>query len=519
MNPQALDLNDEFRQALYFMEQTEKSLFVTGKAGTGKSTLLRHFCDTTKKKPIVLAPTGVAALNVGGQTIHHFFRFSMDVTVQKIRDKKIRPRNSKLYKKIKTIVIDEVSMLRADLLDCVDAALRLYGPNAARPFGGVQLIFVGDLYQLPPVVTGDEREIFARYYKTPYFFSARALDEVELEIIELEKVYRQKDQVFIDLLNRIRNNSVEEKDIALLNERLDPHHTPDRKDFSIHLTPTNRKADEINEVHLSELPGKAHTFVARVEGDFGKEYHPTAVELRFKVGAQIMLVNNDRDARWVNGTIGVITAFETDDDGEPYLQVSLHDQDEEVDVYPFTWEVVRFKVERDAIVTESIGSFTQYPFRLAWALTIHKSQGKTFERVVIDLDRGAFAAGQTYVALSRCTSLNGIVLKIPVSKHHIRTDHRIFGFLTGYRYRRSELALPLESKIAYIEQAIGEKARLSLTYLKANDSKSNRIVVPISVGTESYMGKQFSGMRAFCMTAQEERMFRVDRILEMQRVK
>ena len=518
MKPPALDFNEAFLHALDLMENTQRSLFVTGKAGTGKSTLLQHFCANTKKAPVVLAPTGVAALNVKGETIHHFFRFSIDVTVQKIREKKIRPRNPKLYKKLKTIVIDEASMLRADLLDCVDAALRLYGPDAARPFGGVQMIFVGDLYQLPPVVAGEEKEIFARYYRTPYFFSAHALEGVELEIVELEKAYRQKDQGFIDLLNRIRNNSVDDGDIARLNERFSQHPVPDHEAFSIHLTATNRRADEINEARLAALKGKTHTATARIEGDFGKEYYPTAVTLKFKAGAQIMLVNNNRDGRWINGTLGVIKALRKDEEGESYLEVTLREGQESVAVYPFTWEVYRFTLQDGAVVSEAIGTFTQLPVRLAWAVTIHKSQGKTFERVVVDLDRGAFATGQTYVALSRCTSFDGIVLKTRIEKHHIRTDYRIFDFLTGYRYRQSEAALPLERKVALIEKAIVEKARLSLTYLKANDTKSDRVVIPLSVGTQSYEGKQFHGMKAFCTKAQEERMFRVDRILKMEKV-
>lgn len=518
MSAPALDFNDGFRRALHFMEETDKCLFVTGKAGTGKSTLLEHFRATTKKNPVVLAPTGVAALNVKGVTIHHFFRFSVDVTAQKIRERKVRPHDRKLYKKLKTIVIDEASMLRADLVDCIDAFLRLYGPRPGSPFGGVQMIFIGDLYQLPPVVTGEERSIFAGYYRTPYFFSAHALEDVELEIVELEKVYRQKDRAFVELLNRIRNNTVSDEDIARLNERFDPRHTPDDGAFSVHLTTTNARADEINAVRLAALKGRTHTARAEIEGEFGREYFPTAVELRFKIGAQIMLVNNDRGGRWVNGTIGVIKALKRDEEDRPYLEVGLRDGADPVEVYPFTWEVYRFKLQESAIVAEPVGTFTQFPFRLAWAVTIHKSQGKTFDKVVIDLGRGAFATGQTYVALSRCTSFEGITLTTRIKKHHIRTDPRIVAFLTAHRYRESERALPLERKIELISQAINDKARLSLTYLKADDTKSERIVVPLSVGTEAYGGKTFPGMKAFCTERQEERMFRVDRILRIERL-
>ncbi len=511
-----IDLNDRFRQALSLMEETDRSLFVTGKAGTGKSTLLSHFCSNTKKKPVVLAPTGVAALNVKGQTIHKFFHFYIDVTPEKIRTKKTKPRNPKLYKKLKTIIIDEVSMVRADLLDCIDVFLRMYGPDAAKPFGGVQMIFVGDLYQLPPVITAPEKEIFNGHYKTPYFFSAHVLRDAELEIVELEKVYRQKDQHFVDLLNRIRNNSVEESDIEHLNSRFQPGYAPSGKEFYISLTTTNQKADEINAQHLAALKGKMHGSSAAIKGDFGKEYYPTATELKFKVGAQIMLVNNDQDRRWVNGSIGVIEALKTDDEDESYLEVRLQDDKELVSVYPFTWEVYKFALEGGMIVSEPVGTFTQFPFRLAWAVTIHKSQGKTFDRVIIDIDRGTFVAGQMYVALSRCTSFEGVVLKTRIEKKHIRADFRIFDFLTGYQYKKSEADLSLDGKMALIRQAIKEKAKLSMTYLKANDTKSERVVIPMTVGTASYQGKGYPGMKAFCTKAGEERMFRVDRILKVE---
>jgi len=514
-----LDLNDQFQHALSRMEDTSRSLFITGKAGTGKSTLLSHFCASTAKKPVVLAPTGVAALNVKGQTIHKFFHFYIDVTPDKIRKKQTKPRNPKLYKNLKTIIIDEVSMVRADLLDCIDVFLRMYGPDAVEPFGGVQMIFVGDLYQLPPVVTGPEKEIFTTHYKTPYFFSAHALRDAEPEIIELEKVYRQKDQTFVNLLNRIRNNSVEEADMDHLNQRFQPNYAPSSvKEFYISLTTTNQKADEINASHLSALKGKLHDSSARISGDFGKEYYPTATELKFKVGAQVMLVSNDQDRRWVNGSIGVIEAFKMDEEEETYLEVRLQDDKELVTVYPFTWEVYTFALEGGMIVSEPVGTFTQFPFRLAWAVTIHKSQGKTFDRVIIDIDRGTFVAGQMYVALSRCTSFEGIVLKTRIQKNHIRTDFRIFDFLTGYQYRKSETDLSLDGKMVLIRQAIKEKAKLNMTYLKANDTKSERIVIPITVGKETYQGKEFPGMKAFCTKRKEERMFRVDRILKVNRI-
>lgn len=525
--PSSIEINEQFSRALHLMEETDKCLFITGKAGTGKSTLLSHFCAVTRKKPVVLAPTGVAALNVKGQTIHNFFNFYVDVTPQKIREKTTKPRSDKvrLYKKLKSIIIDEVSMVRADLLDCIDVFLRLYGPVPDAPFGGVQMIFVGDLYQLPPVVSGPERQIFSTHYKTPFFFSAHVMQDMELEIVEMEKVYRQKDQDFIDLLNRIRNNSIEPPDIERLNSRLMPGEAggaPDvRQGFYINLTATNKKADEINEQNLQTLPGKLHIALAQIAGDFGKEYFPTATELQFRAGAQIMLLNNDSKKRWVNGSIGVIEAYRLDEDGERYVEVRLkdgdHDSDEDtVRVYPFTWEVYRFTLEEGAIISEPVGSFTQYPFRLAWAITIHKSQGKTFDHVVIDIGGGTFAAGQMYVALSRCTSFEGIALRTPVKKQHIRADYRIFSYLTQYQYRKSEEALPLEAKIALIQQAIQDQAMLKMTYLKANDTRTERPIIPREVGPQTYQGKTFTGMTAFCLQRQENRTFRVDRILKLE---
>lgn len=520
-NSVTIDLNERFQQALHLMEHTDQCLFVTGKAGTGKSTLLSHYCANTKKKPVVLAPTGVAALNVKGQTIHSFFNFYVDVTPQKIAEKKIKPRGDKtrLYKNLKSIIIDEVSMVRADLLDCIDVFLRLYGPQPDTAFGGVQLIFVGDLYQLPPVVSGQERDIFSGHYKTPYFFSAHVMADLPYEIIELEKVYRQKDQDFVALLNRIRNNSIEDADLERLNSRyLPPGEFSQAQDFFISLTTTNKRADEINDEKMHNLKGKLHTASAQISGEFGKEYFPTATDLQFKIGAQIMLLNNDAQKRWVNGSIGVISAFKQDEEGEHYVEVRLEDDnDGPVWVYPFTWEVHRFTLEDGIIISEPVGTFRQFPFRLAWAITIHKSQGKTFDQVMIDIGTGAFAAGQTYVALSRCTSFEGIALKTRIKKQHIRADHRIFDFMTGYQYRKSEQELSLDGKLALIREAIAQKHRLNMVYLKANDTKSERIIVPLTVGPQTYQGTNFPGMTAYCLQRQEERSFRVDRILKLSR--
>ena len=450
-NRTAVEINPEFARALELVEAGEQNLFITGKAGTGKSTLLDYFRANTRRTPAVLAPTGVAALNVRGQTVHRFFGFGIDVTPEKVREKRGRPRQPELYKRLTTIVIDEISMLRADLLDCIDMFLRKHGPRRNALFGGVQMVFVGDLYQLPPVVTRDVQDIFRTVYETPYFFSARALAGEDLKIVELEKVYRQKNVAFVSLLNRVRDSSVDDNDLARLNERLDPEFEPENDSFYISLTTTNRNADRINATKLASLPGKRKVFHADVRGDFGQEYYPTTTELAFKEGAQIMMVNNDTEGRWVNGSIGTIESLKQQRGEEDFLLVRLRDKDELVEVKRHTWELVRFALTGGRIVTEPAGQFTQMPFRLAWAVTIHKSQGKTFDHIVVDLERGAFAAGQTYVALSRCTSFEGIVLRQPIDRRSIRVDRHIRQFLTGDRSREPEEAMPVDNGVSSVD--------------------------------------------------------------------
>jgi ATP-dependent exoDNAse (exonuclease V) alpha subunit len=509
------EINLCFAEALRLMVDTDRSAFITGKAGTGKSTLLRHFRRHTKKNVVVLAPTGIAALNVGGQTIHNFFRFQIDVSPQKIEARK-KPRNPKLYKKLETIVIDEISMVRADILDCIETFLRLHGPHPGRIFGGVQMVFIGDLYQLPPVVGAQDRAIFSELYATPYFFSAHALRDFAYPIIELEKVYRQKDHAFVDLLNRVRNNSVTTQDIVHLNSRYDPDVTLNKEEFSISLTATNKRADDINNEHLSMLRGKTYLEAADVKGEFGSEYFPASPELAFKVGAQIMLLNNDREGRWVNGSIGVISAVKEDIDGREYVSVNLQDSDQPAAVYPHKWEVYHFALAGDQIESEPVGTFEQYPFRLAWAVTIHKSQGKTFERVTIDIGAGAFAGGQIYVALSRCTSFEGITLKTPIKRQHIHTDARIHTFMESRALMRL-LSPQDEENVALIKRAICDQACVDIIYLKGNGEKTARSVYPRALGRETFKDQEFLGMKAFCTISKEERLFSVERILEIKR--
>lgn len=511
-----IELNEQFVRALKAMEQTSGHVFVTGKAGTGKSTLLEYFRRHTKKKVVVLAPTGVAALNVKGQTIHSFFRFKPHVTLDSI--KKLKKDGDSIYKKIDAIVIDEVSMVRADLLDCLDRFMRLNGRSRKKPFGGVQMILIGDLYQLPPVVTSKEKDIFRTHYESPWFFDARVMNGLDLEFIELEKVYRQKDESFISLLNAIRNNSVTDEDLKILNQRYDPGFIAEPGDFYIWLTSINEAAERVNLSHLSALKSEPVIYQGDLRGDFTPESLPTRMALELKTGAQVMLLNNDSWGRWVNGSIGRIEDIEQGEEGDVII-VELTDGDL-VEVTPYTWEIFHyyFDQKKNSIASEVVGSFTQYPLRLAWAVTIHKSQGKTFERVVIDIGRGTFATGQVYVALSRCTRLDGIVLKKPIQKKHVFMDWRVVRFVTRYQYQLSEKRRPLDEKVKLIEEAIRTGARLKIVYLKNNDVKSRRVVVPSSVGWMEYLGKPYLGMEAFCHLRDETRVFRVDRILEMEEV-
>jgi len=510
----SIELNEQFERALDVMEHTTKNAFITGRAGTGKSTLLSYFRNTTRKKVVVLAPTGVAALNIKGQTIHSFFQFKPNITLEQVRGLHFSDDKSNTYKKLDAIVVDEISMVRADLLDCVDAFLRLNGPRADRAFGGVQIVFIGDLYQLPPVVTSTEKEVFRSVYETPYFYSARVFDSLEVEFIELEKVYRQHDEGFINLLNSIRNNSITEEGLDLLNQRYMPEFEPSGDDFYVYLTTVNKLANEINSRELEKLDSRLHTFTGIIEGTFGAEYLPTVIDLKVKVGAQIMMVNNDAYGRWVNGSIGKIIDI-VRDDNEHIIVAELSDG-ETVGIAPYTWEIFRFFAEEEQLKSEVVGRFKQYPLMLAWAVTIHKSQGKTFEKVIIDIGRGTFAHGQTYVALSRCTTLDGIVLKKPILKKHIWTDYKVVNFLTKYQYQKAEQSSPVNHKVEIIERAIQNREALKIVYLKPNDEKTRRIVIPQTVGEMEYHGKTYLGMQAFCTKRNEERVFRIDRILEME---
>jgi len=510
-----IEINKQFKKALNAIEEG-RSVFITGKAGTGKSTLLNYFRDETKKSVVILAPTGVAAVNVKGETIHSFFRFKPDITPREAEEiaKKTRRNKDKkeLFNRLETIVIDEVSMVRADLLDCVDIFLKAVGKNKL-PFGGKQMVFIGDLYQLPPVVIGRDREVFKTEYDSCYFFSAKAMKDFKIEIIELEKVYRQKDGKFIEILNSIRNNTVESKHLKTLNERFRRNIDPENfEKGQIYLATTNLLAEKINKINLEKLAEKKYVLKGEIDGKFDRKYLPTDPELEVKKGAQVMLLNNDSRGRWINGTVGEIVGF-----GEDGIEIKLQNG-KTVFVSPFQWEIIEtyFNAKAKALEKRILGSFIQYPIKLAWAITVHKSQGKTFDKVIIDLSSGIFACGQTYVALSRCRTLEGIILKKEITKSNVFTDWKVVRYLTSYQYNLSEKKCSKEDKIEIIKQAIENKTKLKIIYLKAQDQKSERIILPLSVGEMEYLGKTYLGMEAHCFLRNEERIFRVDRILEME---
>lgn len=427
-----LTLSKEFHDIMSEMEGAGQSLLITGKAGTGKSTLLQVFRNTTKKKVAVLAPTGIAALNVRGQTIHSFFGFPPNM----INPSNIRKTaQHRLYKNLDAIIIDEISMVRADIMDNINVFLKKNRGNN-KPFGGVQMFFFGDLFQLPPVVATDfEKHFFENHYASPYFFSAKVLQsEVTYPMVELTKVFRQSDNRFIEILNRIRLNETDYDDLEALNRRclnIQKFH-----DSYITLCTRNYTAQALNRKALQEIKTNVFHYKAHISGTFQSNLFPTEEMLALKVGAQVMFIKNDPEKRFVNGTIGKISRLEKE---SVYVTIKNDglDQHLEIEVEKLEWEIIRYTrtdEQNGMINTEVIGSFVQYPLKLAWAITIHKSQGKTFDQVIIDLEGGAFEYGQSYVALSRCKSLEGIILKKPLKKSDILIDERVCGFYRSKQY-------------------------------------------------------------------------------------
>ncbi len=417
--PEDFELTDEIRAAFDRVEHTRDHVFLTGEAGTGKTTFLRYFRQNTKKNYIVLAPTGIAAIHIGGQTIHSFFNFPHHL----IRAKDIHAlkRHHKLFMALELVIIDEASMMRADLLDSIDHALRINKANMLAPFGGVQMLLIGDMHQLPPVISRELTEHYPRMYDSRYFFSSRAFRSVRFEHFCLTKIYRQKDRAFIELLNRIRNNEMDREDLEKLNRRVDEN--CEEYEDCITLTPTNAQANAINEARLAKLDSPLFEYEAKISGEFDAPSYPNEVKLQLKVGAQVLMIKNDPQKRWVNGSIGEVVELD-----EGRIAVRIGQSVYEVD--PAGWEKKKYTFDEaeDHIREEVVGSYEQYPMKLAWAITIHKSQGLTFDRMILDMGRGAFESGQTYVAISRCRDFDQLYLKKPVAMRDIRLDRKIKEF-------------------------------------------------------------------------------------------
>ena len=440
--------NAAFELAVQFVNQTSRSVFLTGKAGTGKTTFLKFIRDNTFKKIAVTAPTGVAAINAGGTTLHSFFQLpfgpylpapqsyfsaplsdNIGCTDPQSLFRNIRFNSAKreLLQQLELLIIDEISMVRADTLDAIDTILRHFRGQPLLPFGGLQLLYIGDLFQLPPVVTNGEWDLLQQHYASPFFFDSKVIAQSPPACLELQKIYRQNEARFIHLLNGIRSNRATEDDLATLADYYQPGFVAPRTDHYITLTSHNAKADQINRRELDQLPGRTHIYNAAVTGEFSDKAYPAESTLSLKEGAQVMMIRNDKGEtrRYYNGKIGTIQRLSAD-----RITIQFPDEPDELILEKETWKNIRYNYdkEKDRIDEEELGSFSQYPIRLAWAITIHKSQGLTFKKAVIDAGE-SFAPGQVYVALSRLTSLNGLVLRSLITPSSIRTDPRVAGFM------------------------------------------------------------------------------------------
>lgn len=449
--------NIELNTAWEFVEKTGKSVFLTGKAGTGKTTFLKRVVEESKKRVVVVAPTGIAAINAGGVTIHSFFQLPLHPFIpgMKIESKFAFSKEKRsIIKTIDILIIDEISMVRSDLLDAIDSVLRRFR-NRHKPFGGVQLLMIGDLQQLSPVVTDEDVQFLSQYYPSPYFFGSHALARTDYVTIELKEVYRQQDAVFISMLNAVRGGRPSIEVIRALNSRYCPGFVPPPDEGYIRLTTHNHIADEYNSRQLSLIDDQAHSFEAEVSGNFPESSYPVDFRLELKAGAQVMFVKNDpsSDKRYYNGKIGIVTDFY-----EEYIMVQCPGEDEKIAVEPLEWENSRYVINEQTQEMESevIGIFRQYPLRLAWAITIHKSQGLTFDKAIIDA-ASAFASGQVYVALSRCSTLEGMVLATPLRQDAVITDLRVEDYIEGQEAAAVRSLSRLDSiKEEYYKELLGE---------------------------------------------------------------
>lgn len=472
--------NFELNVARFIVEKTDMSLFLTGKAGTGKTTFLHDVVRHTKKKCIVLAPTGIAAVNAGAMTIHSFFQFGLGPFIKGViepkSDFRINKSKLELIRNLQLLIIDEVSMVRADLMDHIDVELRRIRRNS-KPFGGVQLLMIGDLQQLPPIAHGGEDELLRQYYKTLYFFSSAVLKSMKYSCIELKTVYRQTDGHFINILNHARECTLTNQDISDLNTRYIPDFSPRPEDGYIRLMTHNRQVDYINATEMAKLDSHPFTFEAAVTGTFPEESYPTANSLTLKKGAQVMFIKNDPERRFINGTLGEIRSIDKN-----CIAVRLAESGKTIEVEPMEWQNIRYQFDDETkeISSKQIGRFKQYPLKAAWAITVHKSQGLTFDKAIIDV-HAAFSPGQAYVALSRCRTLEGLVLSSPVSASVFMKDKAVDAYMNYIYCPVQELAF--SSCYEYFEyekkpesEAVGSEEKVNAKKVNAeriNTEKSD----------------------------------------------
>ncbi|WP_405564083.1 helix-turn-helix domain-containing protein [Polaribacter sp. Asnod6-C07] len=422
--------NPELELALNFIDKTDRNLFITGKAGTGKTTFLHKIKSDSLKRMVIVAPTGVAAINAKGVTVHSFFQMPFgpilpDQIANTNQQRKFSKTKIDIIKSLDLVIIDEISMVRADLLDGIDQVMRRY-KNRNKVFGGAQVLMIGDLQQLAPVVRPNEWSLLRNHYETVYFFSSKAFQEANVVSIELKHIYRQKNEDFITILNEVRNSNLSEKSAKILNERYNPEFSPTKDDGYITLTTHNKRANLINNSELNKIKYQSHFFDAEVSGKFNENAYPNDEKLELKVGAQVMFIKNDssQEKRYFNGKIGIVTDISREN-----VTVQCANEIDEIVTERENWDNVNYSINEETkeIKEDVIGSFSQIPLRLAWAITIHKSQGLTFEKAIIDAE-ASFAHGQTYVALSRCTSLEGLVLKTPITSNAIINDQTVSVF-------------------------------------------------------------------------------------------